>query len=61
MKFLVEFAVPLYSGNEARNCPEIFADASGRSTGKKPVLAIIFLENAREFLESITNTGAIFC
>ena len=34
------------------------ADASGRSTGKKPILAIIFQENAREFPESIASTGA---
>ena len=30
------------------------------STGKKPVLVIIFLENAREFPEIITSTGAKF-
>ena len=31
-----------------------------RSTGKKPILVIIFLENTREFPEIITNTGANF-
>ena len=32
----------------------------GRSTGKNPVLVIIFLENTREFPEIITSTGAKF-
>ena len=36
-------------------------DASGRSTGKKPVLVVVLLGNAREIPESIANTGAKFC
>ena len=38
------------------------ADASGHSTGKKPLLVIIFLENTREHLspEIITSTCAGF-
>ena len=34
------------------------ADASARSTNKKPTLGIIILEHAREFPEIITNAGA---
>ena len=35
-------------------------DASGGSTGKKPVLARLFLGNATEFPEIITTAGAKF-
>ena len=37
------------------------ADALGRSTGKNPVLVMIFLENTSELPEIITSTGGDFC
>ena len=40
--------------------PLLVLTRQGCSTGKSPVLVIIFLENAREFPEIITSTGAKF-
>ena len=34
------------------------ADASGAQCRQKPVLAMIFLENTRDFPEIMTSTGA---
>ena len=47
-------------GWETHFLPLLVLTRRGRSTSKKPVLVILFLENTRDLPEIITSTGATF-